>query len=296
MGLFDSGVGGLTVVRALRRELPSQRILYLADQAHVPYGDRPAEEIRRFALAITQFLISVGSRAVVMACNISSATALETARARHRPTPVIGVIEAAVRAALEVPHFGTPRIGVLATRGTVASGAYPRLLHQLCPEAVVTQVPCPDLVPLIESGALNGATVQARCRHYLRPLAEAGCTTIILGCTHYPLLLPVFEEEAHSIFENEPVFVDPAQAMVDELRQMTELDQSSPTGEMRLLTTGDPEILESQVRRLLGITGAVVGKAQWEAGKVRIVFPVDAASQHDGAASAAGVPGGIADG
>lgn len=266
VGLFDSGVGGLTVVHALLRRFPGQSVLYLADQAHVPYGDRSTAEVRAFALEITRFLIRSGCDAIVMACNISSATALDAAEKAYRPRPVVGVIRPAVRAALRAPQPDPPRIGILATRGTVETGAYVHELSCGCPRATITQVACPALVPLIEAGELAGPRVHAACREYLEPLARAGCTTVILGCTHYPLLLPVLEDVASDVFERKPVFIDPADAVVDDLIARKRLTACSTAGERRLLTTGKRAVFALQVRRFLDADHVTVGRASWDGG------------------------------
>jgi len=268
IGLFDSGVGGLTVVSALHQRYPKQALLYVADQAHVPYGDRASGEVRDLALAITGFLVEAGCRAVVMACNISSATALAMARASYPEIPIIGVINAAVREALKDTHRGGAHVGVLATQGTVTSRAYPEAIRRACPSAEVTQVACPALVPLIEAGDLDGIPVRRQCADYLRPLADAACETIILGCTHYPLVLPALRHSAGKLFRSQPRFVDPAQSMVDELEGHAVLQADEGRGEIRLVTTGDPEAFARQVRTLVRLPAARVAAAHWEGGSV----------------------------
>jgi len=205
IGIFDSGLGGLSVAAQVLRNLPGERIIYFADNAHVPYGERPLDEIRGFALDITDFLIDLGAKAVVMACNMSSAIALDEARRRRPRIPVLGVIEpgaaAAVRAAGQSP------IGVLATTGTVSSQAYPRAIARLSPSAAVLQQACPKFVPLVEAGKSDSEEAEAAACGYVVPLVAQGCETLILGCTHYPFLRKAIEAAAGPGVK----IVDPAQ-------------------------------------------------------------------------------------
>lgn len=212
IGVRDSGVGGLTVARCLRRLLPGAPLLYFADTAHVPYGDRTPEEVRYFALNISQFLIDQGAQIVVFACNTTSAHALGAAREKFT-VPVFGMIEPGARAALAVA--GRKPIGVMATQSTVDSEVYPATIQRQRPGTACWQVACPEFVPLVENEQSESVAARRACRHYLRPLREAGVTTVILGCTHYPLLLPLLQEEAPEI-----TFVDPAEAVACEVASL----------------------------------------------------------------------------
>jgi glutamate racemase len=209
IGVFDSGVGGLSVAGEILRNLPFESVLYYADTAHVPYGGRPLEEVRGFALAICDFLVENGAKMVAMACNISSAVALPAARERHPDIPMLGVIEPGSAAALAT---GARRIGVLATQGTVKSGAYTRAITMSEPQSKVVEVPCPLFVPLVEAGETETPEALSAAREYLSPLASAGSEAVILGCTHYPFLLPALQKAAAELFptNKRPVFVDPA--------------------------------------------------------------------------------------
>jgi len=184
--MFDSGLGGLSVARRVIERLPNERILYFADTAHVPYGERPLNEIRDFALDIIGFLIDRGAKAVVMACNMSSAVALEAACHAFPDTPIIGVIEPGAKAAVGVAN-GSP-IGVLATTGTIRSEAYVRAVARLDAAARVLGQACPRFVPLIESGLAESEQAEEAARTYVAPLLAGGCGAIILGCTHYPFV------------------------------------------------------------------------------------------------------------
>jgi glutamate racemase len=212
IGIRDSGVGGLTVARCIRQALPHARLLYFADTAHVPYGERAPEEVRHFALSISGFLIEHGAQLVVFACNTSSAYALEQARSTLS-VPVVGMIEPGARTAVETSPSG--RIGVLATQATVQSGVYSQWITRLRPEATPHEIGCPEFVPLVENEKTNTQAARTASQKYLQPLLEAGVDTVILGCTHYPLLLPVLQEAAPQL-----CFVDPAQAVACDVAEV----------------------------------------------------------------------------
>jgi glutamate racemase len=187
IGVFDSGVGGLTVMREIRRELPWEDLLYVADSGHAPYGDKPLEAIEARAVRITEFLIGAGAKAVVVACNTATGAAARLLRARY-PVPIIAM-EPAVKPAVERTRSGV--IGVLATRQTLASHAFSQLLQRVAAGAEVLPVPCPGLVERVEAGDLDGDYTRALLADYLTPLLERGVDTIVLGCTHYPYLTPL---------------------------------------------------------------------------------------------------------
>jgi glutamate racemase len=264
LGIFDSGVGGLTVVGALLRRFPHARVLYVADQAHVPYGGRPLEEVCGFACRISAFLAEQGCEAVVMACNISSATALPFVKETLSPRPVLGVIAPAVSRA--AAHSDLPRIGVLATEGTVRSGAYSKQILLQNPRAFVLEVPCPKLVPLVEDGELETPEAFAAAREYLSPMAEARCDTILLGCTHYPFLLPTLRRAACDLFPYPVLFIDPADEMGEALRAaLPSIETSRPELPNLLLTTGDACAFREQAPRFLPGIPFEVGSAHWTA-------------------------------
>ncbi len=210
IGIFDSGVGGLTVVKHVLVSLPGVPVLYFGDTAHVPYGGRAPEEIISFGDQIVSFLLGLGAGIIVAACNTSSSISLPVLRRKYN-VPFLGVVEPGVRAALRVTR--SLRIGVLATAATVQSGAYLRCFRALNPEARVFLQACPLFVPFVEAGMLTGPEVREAARSYLAPLLEAGVDTIILGCTHYPFLMPVLAEIAGP----EVFLVDPAEETVREL-------------------------------------------------------------------------------
>jgi glutamate racemase len=188
LGVFDSGIGGLTVARALFEGLPRETVLYFGDTARVPYGPKSPDTVRRYSGEILALLLQRGVKAVVVACNTSTAHALDFLRERS-PVPVVGVIEPGAGAAVDATQSG--RIGVIGTAGTIASGAYERAIQRLRPDARVTGVACPLFVPLVEEGWFDHPAAELIAREYLAPLRAARVDTLVLGCTHYPLLKPL---------------------------------------------------------------------------------------------------------
>ena len=186
IGVFDSGVGGLTVVAALRQHLPQEDILYLGDTARVPYGTKSADTVRQYALKCGQFLRSRGSKAIVVACNTASAVGINNLRSQLG-MPVLGVIEPGCKEALR--YTRNQRIGVLGTPQTVRSAAYSTLIHQIEPQASVISHACPLLVPLAEENMVSHPATQLILDDYLTPMKSADIDTMVLGCTHYPLYI-----------------------------------------------------------------------------------------------------------
>jgi glutamate racemase len=191
IAVFDSGIGGLTVYRELKRRLPGENFIYLGDTARVPYGTKSADTIVKYSLQNADFLVSLGIKMLVVACNTASSYAMEALVDRF-DMPIIGVIPSGVRRALKLTASG--RIGVIATESTVQSGSYQRLLAEMRPDAEVTARPCPLFVPLVEEGWLDHSVTRQVSEVYLRPLAEAEVDTLILGCTHYPMLKQMIGE------------------------------------------------------------------------------------------------------
>jgi glutamate racemase len=260
IGLFDSGVGGLSVLTRLREALPLEHFLYVADQAHVPYGERPLDEIRGFASAITDHLFARGAKIVVMACNISSATALDGARERHGEGRVLGVIAPGVESAIR--NTRSNAIGVLATTGTVRSGAYSKAIAARAPAIRVTEIACPLFVPLVEAEQDGSAEALDAAERAMAPLLDRGVDTVILGCTHYPFLLPALERAA----EGRVRFIDPAEATAALVRDAVErlsigANERHPD---RLMTTGDPPTFVRQASRFVTVEAAEA--LQWHDG------------------------------
>jgi glutamate racemase len=266
LGVFDSGLGGLTVVRAIREALPDERIVYLGDTARVPYGTRSAETIVRYARGCARVLTERGVKALVVACNTVSAVALDMLRV-ELDLPVIGVVEPGAQAALAAlarlepePGRPQPKIGVLGTLGTVRSGAYPRAIGRLSTRAEVVAVAAPLLVPLVEEGWTEGEVPRLAVRRYVAPLVDAGARVFLLGCTHYPLLAPLVLETARELTGSSKVsVVDGAEATARELGRAIEETRvarapSRPQGDdlLELLVTDLPASFAEVASRFLG--------------------------------------------
>jgi len=212
VGVFDSGVGGLTVVRALRRALPGEHVVYLGDTARVPYGSKSPRTVERYSLACQRFLLDRGVELILVACNTASAIALPALVAAS-PVPVIGAVEPGATSALAATRGG--HIGVIGTLATVRSGAYEQAIARREPAVQVTALACPLLVPLAEEGWTEGEIATAVARRYLTALFELdpGIDTLLLGCTHYPLLREVLHAVACERAGREVAVVDSATAM-----------------------------------------------------------------------------------
>ena len=252
IGMYDSGVGGLTVVRAVQDLLPHEDVIYLADTARVPYGDKSRDDIVQFSRQIMDFLTGRGCKMLVVACNTSSAIALPD-MAQRLDVPIVGMIVPGAAKAVRTTRNG--RIGIMATNNTAKSGAYGRAIRNLLPEAEVYEVGCPLLVPMVESGQLEGERVREAIRGYIGDMLERGIDTLIYGCTHYPYL----REEIGKVAGETVRLVDPAIEVADEVRKITEFDFNGrvadggkPQGSLEVLVTGDTESFKSSGLRLLG--------------------------------------------
>jgi glutamate racemase len=239
VGLFDSGLGGLTVLRQVHARHPHSPCLYLGDTARVPYGQRSPEDIRAIAREVVHWLRLQGVGVLVMACNTSNALAFDVAVA-EAGVPVVGLIDS-VAACID-----SERVGVLATPATAASGAYRRAIHAIRPHAQVVEVGCPAFVPLIEAGDLHAPVLLEAARTYVAPLLEAAVDTVVLGCTHYPLLRPLLSE----LFPPEVRLVDPAEAAVQRLGPLLASLGDVPEGER-----SDEPVLTPRQRTRLCVTG-----------------------------------------
>ena len=250
IGIFDSGVGGLTVARAVIDQLPAERVVYVGDTAHGPYGPLRIADVRRHALAVGDALMERGVKAMVVACNTASAACLADIRERY-PVPVVEVIRPAVRRAVAATRTG--RIGVIGTRATVTSGAYTDAFAA-ARDVRVTAVACPRFVDFVERGMTSGRQVLGLAQSYLEPLQRAHVDTLVLGCTHYPLLAAVLQ----IVLGPEVTLVSSAEETAkDVVRVLMEADlardpEGPPPGPHAFLATGDPEPFRRLGRRFLG--------------------------------------------
>ena len=248
IGVFDSGMGGLTVLHECLVTLPHEDFVYLGDAARLPYGPRPLEEIRRFAGEIAGYLEEQGVKLVVAACNSATAAALPDLQ-RQLAVPVIGVLAPEAHAAVLATR--NRRIGLLATEATVASGRYAELVRALDAGVELVSVACPRLVPLIEGDDVFGEELTKAVREYAAPLKEADVDTVILGCTHYPLISPVlqrvFGRGVTLVFSAEETAREAAETLA---RKGIENDDARE-GAYRFLTTGDPDLFRAMGRRFL---------------------------------------------
>jgi glutamate racemase len=248
IGIFDSGVGGLTVLHALLEALPREHLVYLGDTGRHPYGTKSAETVTRYSIENADFLVAKGIKMLVVACNSASAVAL-TAVAARLPLPVIGVIEPGARAAVARTRNG--RVGVIGTEATIASGAYTAALRALRPGLEIYTRPCPLLVPLAEEGWLEGPIPQGVVETYLATLRKSGIDTLVLGCTHYPLLKPVIAEA----MGDGVVLVDSAEETAREVAALLEthgLARRRGAGSTSFFVTDVPDRFVRIGQRFLG--------------------------------------------
>lgn len=259
IGVFDSGLGGLTVVRELRRKLPNERVIYFGDLARLPYGNKSDEQIRDFSLQNTQFLLKRRVKAIVVACNSSAAAAFWFLRGRYS-LPIIDVMQPAARQAAETSR--NLRVGVMGTQATIASHAYERAIMQVNPAIKVYTSACPLLVPLVEEGILSGPLVQMALERYLRPLLKQKIDTLVLGCTHYPLLRHAIQKAVGPRVR----LIDSAPAAVRELKCVLE-----DRGELRPAKQGSGlEVFVSDFsKNFLDVGKRFLGKSLKQAQVVR---------------------------
>jgi glutamate racemase len=254
VGVFDSGVGGLTVLRALIANLPQEDFLYLGDTARLPYGTKSPATVARYSVRAAESLVERGIKALVVACNTASSTALPALRERFSELPVVGVIEPGARTACEASASG--RIAVLATEGTVAGGAYQHAIHALRPEAHVTQVACQVFVALAEEGWSEGEAVDAVTEMYLAHL-DARVDTVVLGCTHFPLLAGAISRQLGPARRVVDSAATTARATVELLVKAGIAAHRQRAGTLRLMATDSPERFARVGARFLGTSIAV---------------------------------------
>jgi glutamate racemase len=260
IGVFDSGVGGLSVLRAMRQLMPEESVIYFGDQGHVPYGPRSMEQVRDFSEAITYFLLDQNAKLIVVACNTASAAALHYLREKFPDVSFVGM-EPAVKPAAE--HTRSGIVGVLATPATFQGALYASVLERFANGVQVLQHTCPGLVAQIEKGDLDGHETRAILEDALRPMLERGIDTVVLGCTHYPFVIPLIEQV---VGENVRV-IDPAPAVAKQTKRLLEAgEMKQPAGEcaeVQLYTSGDVDSFLSLLPKLLGESGRVE-KVSWK--------------------------------
>jgi glutamate racemase len=253
IGVFDSGVGGLTVLKALRTAMPQQDFMYVGDTARVPYGRKPAEMVRRFALEIGSFLVSRGAQAIVVACNTATACALDSMTAEFT-IPIWGVIEPGVQAAVLATRTGN--VGVIGTQGTIASGAYQRRLR--AHGIRVWAKACPLFVHLVEEDLLDSPEAELVTRHYLKERPEID--TLVLGCTHYPLLAPMLSR----VLGPQVTLVESAQFAAQAVRDALPAPVGKNSGRISHFVTGDSVAYEHTAAVIGGIEGEILPMAVTE--------------------------------
>ena len=247
IGVFDSGLGGLTVARAIIDQLPGESIIYVGDNARGPYGPRTLAEVRSFTLEIMDELVEAGVKAIVIACNTASSATLRDARERYE-IPVLEVIQPAARRAVSATRSG--RVGVIGTNATIESGSYLDAFAA-APQLSITSVACPAFVEFVERGETSGAAITSIAREYLQPLIDAEIDTLVLGCTHYPLLTGVISY----VMGDKVTLVSSAEETAKDLyRTLVERDLLNISGEhaYKFVATGDTDSFNKLARRFLG--------------------------------------------
>ncbi len=264
IGVFDSGVGGLSVLREIHQLLPAQPVIYFADQAHVPYGSRQIEEVQGFAHEITRFLLDRGAGLIVVACNTASVAALQSLRQAFPHIPFVGM-EPAVKPAAETSHSGA--VGVLATAATFQTAMYASVVERFAQGVALLEDPCIGLVDQIEKGDLDGPQTRVILENALKPMLAAGVDTIVMGCTHYPFVIPLIQQ----IVGPKVQVIDPAPAIARQTRRMLETHGLLAPGKrrvaMRFVTSGDRLAFKRSLRQLLNQIRPVE-QVSWLDGKI----------------------------
>jgi glutamate racemase len=261
IGIFDSGVGGLSIVRQIRLRVPCEDLVFVADQVHVPYGPRSLDEVRQLSTGISRFLLDVGAKLIVVACNTASAAALQHLRSVFPATPFVGM-EPAVKPAAEQSR--SRKVGVLATPATFQGVLYASVVERFAQGVEVLPQTLPGLVQRIEAGELDGLETERIVRAAVRGLVERGADTLVLACTHYPFVIPLIAGVAGPTVR----VIDPSPAIARQagrlLRERGLATSSVRAGQIAALTSGDPRQLEAMTRRLIG-ESAATGRVTWDA-------------------------------
>lgn len=249
IGVFDSGVGGLSVLREMRSLMPNENIIYFGDQGHVPYGPRPMEQIQAFSEGITRFLLAQNSKIIVVACNTASAAALKYLRETFPDVQFVGM-EPAVKPAAEKTQTG--KVGVLATPATFQGALYASVVERFANGVELFQNTCSGLVQQIELGNLNGDETRTILENALHPMMEKNIDTVVLGCTHYPFVIPLIEQ----IVGEKVRVIDPAPAVAKQVKRLVEAgemaNQDGQDGKIRFITSGEADSVRSIIKVLLG--------------------------------------------
>lgn len=260
IGIFDSGVGGLSVLRAVRAEMPEESVIYFGDQGHIPYGPRPMEQIRDFSEAITRFLLAHDAKIIVVACNTASAAALKYLRETFPDVSFVGM-EPAVKPAAENTQTG--KVGVLATPATFQGALYASVVERFANGVELFQNTCSGLVQEIEQGNLQGQETRRILEDALLPMLEKNIDTVVLGCTHYPFVIPLIQQ----IVGDTVRVIDPAPAVAKQVRRVLEAKEmkrkADARGDVKFYTSGDPDELKALLELLLGERGDV-GQVRWQ--------------------------------
>jgi glutamate racemase len=259
IGIFDSGVGGISVLRAIREQMPEELVIYFGDQGHIPYGPRSMQQIRDFSEAITNFLLEQRSKIIVVACNTASAAALKYLRETFPDVQFVGM-EPAVKPAAERTQTG--KVGVLATPATFQGALYASVVERFANGVELFQDTCPGLVQQVEQGNLDGRKTREILEDALLPMLEKNIDTVVLGCTHYPFVIPVIQQ----IVGERVRVIDPAPAVAKQTGRLLETremrNQSASKGDVTFYTSGDPETLRSLLPVLLGELGEI-RRVEW---------------------------------
>jgi len=254
IGIFDSGVGGLSVLRAVREQMPEESVIYLGDQGHIPYGPRSMQQIRNFSQAITIFLLEQNAKIIVVACNTASAAALKYLREKFPDVQFVGM-EPAVKPAAEYTQTG--KVGVLATPATFQGALYASVVERFANGVELFQNTCPGLVQQIEQGNVDGQETRRILEEALLPMLEKNIDTVVLGCTHYPFVIPLIKQ----IVGERVRVIDPAPAVAKQIARLLEARGmriiSGARGDIRFYTSGDPDSLKSLLPLFLGEAGKV---------------------------------------
>ena len=267
IGIFDSGVGGLSVLKEIRLQMPTESVLYFADQGHVPYGPRGLDEVRMFSEQITSFLLGLGAKLIVVACNTASAAALQYLRQTFPATSFVGM-EPAVKPAAESTHSGM--VGVLATPATFQGALYASVVERFASGVTILQDTCSGLVGQIENGELDSVATRSILEKALHPMLEQGIDTVVLGCTHYPFVIPMIKQ----IVGPEVRVIDPAPAVARQVARLLDTagsrDSGYDPGVLRFFTSREAARLALQLPILLGETGQIQ-QVVWMGNEIHLI-------------------------